>query len=376
MANPLVSVILPCRNEEKSLLGCINSINKVFVDFGIEGEIIVSDSSTDGSPAIARAAGAVLVKHNKEGYGIACLEGFKIAEGKYLFLADPDSTYDFSEIPAFISQLQNGYDFVIGNRFAGKIESGAMPWSHRYFGRYIFKILISIFFKSKIEDIHCGMRALAKDAFSRLRLRTTGMEFASEMIIKSLKQNLKIKELPINYFRRQGATKLKTMTDGWRHLRFILLYSPMVLFFWPGLFLFLFGILIFALAAFDLLKISNIQFQYHPVFLASLLVILGYQLIFFALFAKTYAFTHLGETSGFLSFIHKHITIEKAGLFGLFIVLVGGFLYVSIFYKWVNSGFGELQEVKRSMAALTFAIIGFQTIFSAFMLSILGIKER
>lgn len=376
MTGPMISVVLPCRNEGKSLLSSINVIKKVFLDLQIEGEIIVSDSSSDDSPEIARKAGVVLIKHDLDGYGNACLEGLNAARGKYLFLADPDGTYDFSEIPKFISELNNGNDFVIGNRFAGKIEIGAMPWSHRYFGRYIFKILVRIFFKSKIEDIHCGMRALSRDAFERLRLRTTGMEFASEMIIKALKQDFKIKELPINYYPRQGVSKLKTMTDGWRHLRFFLLYSPMALFFWPGLIMFLFGLAIFTLSAFDSLILLNIRFQYHPVFIASLLVILGYQLIFFALFAKTYAYTHLGEKGGFLSLIHKRITIEKAGIFGVLLLVIGGIIYITIFCKWIGSGYGEMQEVKRSMAALTFVVVGFQTIVSAFMLSILGIKEK
>jgi len=373
---PLLSVILPCRNEEKSLLYCINSVKKILADFNIDSEIIVSDSSSDRSPQIAKEAGVVLVKHDKEGYGNAYLEGFKTAKGKYLFLADADGTYDFGEIPVFLKALEQGADLVIGNRFEGKIEQGAMPWTHRYLGRWIFKMFIKIFFGFKLGDIHCGMRAMRKETAENLNLKTTGMEFASEMMIKTMKQGLKIKELPINYFCRQGTSKLKTMTDGWRHLRFMLLYSPMFLFFWPGVFLFFVGLVIFVLLLTGSFSFWSINFQYHPIFLASLLVILGYQLIIFAFFAKTYAHTHLGEKSKSLDFLHKHITIEKAGIMGLLLAIAGIVIYIMIFYKWLNSGLGELQEVKRSVLALTLAVVGFQTIFSAFMLSILGIKEK
>lgn len=373
---PFLSVILPCRNEEKSLLNCINTVKKTLAEFDIDGEIIVSDSSSDRSPQIAKEAGVVLIKHDKEGYGNAYLEGFKVARGKVLFLADADGTYDFAEIPRFLKELNSGADLVIGNRFGGIIEKGAMPWAHRYLGRWIFRILIKIFFGFKLKDIHCGMRAIHKETVEKLNLKTTGMEFASEMMVKAMKQELKIKVLPINYFSRQGISKLKTMTDGWRHLRFMLLYSPMFLFFWPGIFLFLFGTIAFVLLLSNSLTLWNIQFQYHPIFLASLLVILGYQLIIFAFFAKTYAHTHLEEKSKVLDFLHQHITIEKAGIFGLILAFVGIFLYFIIFHQWLRSGFGEMQEIKRSVLALTLAVAGFQTIFSAFMLSILGIKER
>jgi len=187
----------------------------------ILGEIIVSDSSQDRSPEIARKMGVILVKHDKDGYGQAYLEGFKVASGRYLFLADTDGTYSFSEIPKFLGFLDSGYDMVIGNRLTGKIYPGAMPHIHRYFGTPLLSIIFSLFFKNKIGDINCGMRAISRQALDSLDLKTTGMEFASEMMIKAVKQKLKIKEVSIDYFSRVGDSKLRTIPDGWRHLKFM-----------------------------------------------------------------------------------------------------------------------------------------------------------
>lgn len=219
-----LSVVLPCRNEEKSLGECILKIKGVLKKHKIDGEIIVSDSSTDKSPTIAKRHGTILVKHDKEGYGNAYLEGFKKAKGKYLFCADPDGTYDFGEIPRFLKYLRGDFDFLIGNRFKGKIAKGAMSWPHRYLLHPLFSLLLQIFFKIKIQDAHCGMRAISREALNRLNLKTTGMEFASEMIIKATRNQFKIKELPINYYQRKGQSKLRPVTDSWRHLKFVLTY--------------------------------------------------------------------------------------------------------------------------------------------------------
>ena len=219
------------------------------------------------------------------------------------------------------------------------------------------------------------MRAIKTNNLKKLNLKTTGMEFASEMIIKALKNKLVIKQLPINYKKRIGISKLKTFSDGWRHLRFMLLYSPLFLFFIPGLILFLLGILSLFLFYFKNPIILGFTFYTHPMFLSSLLIIIGYQLIIFSVFAKTYAITHLEENSGFEKF-YKYITIEKASIFGFSISLIGLIIFMIIFYKWFKSGFGSLNEIKNSILALTLITLGIQTIFSSLMLSILGIKER
>ncbi len=283
----LISIVLPCRNEEISLPRCLTEAKRVIAQNNLPAEIIVADSSTDRSPQIALDAGVVLVKHDKDGYGNAYLEGFKQARGKYIFMADADGTYDFDELPKFLKELQAGADLVIGNRFAGKIESGAMPTSHRYLSRVIFAFLTKIFFGLKIGDIHCGERAISREALDKLDLHTTGMEFASEMMIKASRKKLKIIELPINYAVRQGESKLRTIPDGWRHIRFLLLYSPTLLFLLPGLVLMLLGFLATVLLYFDRLNFGALRFYYHPMFGASLVFLIGYQLIIFTVFAKT-----------------------------------------------------------------------------------------
>lgn len=373
---PETSVVLPCRNEEESLEVCILTIKEVFKECGIKGEILVSDSSTDRSAGIAQKMGVILVKHDREGYGAACLEGFQKARGKYIFLADADGSYDFLEIPRFLECLRGGYEFVIGNRFKGRIARGAMPWLHRYIGNPMLSSIVKIFFGARISDTQCGMRALTREALDGLRLKALGMEFASEMVIKAVKKKLKIKELSINYHKRHGKSKLRSFADGWRHLRFMLLYSPFFLFFVPGLILFLLGFSSMFWLYLMSPAIFGIKLSYHPMFVSAVFVVIGYQVILFSLFAKTYAITHLGEENRFIQSLYKYVTIEKASLAGILVVFAGTIIYIMIFLKWIKSGFGVLQEIKLSVVALTLIAFGVQTIFSSFMLSILGIKEK
>jgi glycosyltransferase involved in cell wall biosynthesis len=370
-----LTIILPCRNEEKSLGFCLKEIKKVIKNDKIKAEIIVSDSSSDKSPQIAKKHKVILLKHDREGYGSAYLEGFKIAKGKYIFMADADCTYNFKEIPLFLKYLRQGYDFVIGNRFGGKIEKEAMPWLHQYIGNPLFSFLLWLFFKIKIKDPHCGMRAIKKSALEKLNLQTKGMEFASEILIKTVKNNLKIKELPIDYYKRKGRSKLRSFSDGWKHLRFLLLYTPFFLFFIPGAFIFSTGLATLFLLYFTTPEFFGIKFYIHPMFFASLLTITGYQLIFFSIFAKTYLMTELKEKNKFLNKIYSYLTIEKGILTGLIISFLGILIFLLIFLKWLKTGFGQLNEIKNSVVALTLMTIGTQTIFSTFMLSVLGIKK-
>lgn len=217
------SIILPCRNEEKAIGYCIDNINQSMKIAGIKDyEIVVSDSSTDNSPKIAKKMGAKVIKHNKKGYGIAYLKGFKATKGKFIICVDADGTYGYDEIPKFISYLNQGYDFVIGNRFKGKMEKGSMPLVPRYIGNRILSGILILLFKAKIHDSHCGIRGITKKALEKLKLKTTGMEFASEMIIKATKNKLKIKEIPSNYYKRIGKSKLNSFSDGFRHLIYML----------------------------------------------------------------------------------------------------------------------------------------------------------
>jgi len=355
--NPEISVILPCRNEEKALLFCLQQIKKTIADNGLSAEIIVSDSSSDQSPEIAKKENIILLKHDKEGYGQAYLEAFKIARGKYIFMADADGTYDFNEIPGFIKYLNQGYDFVLGNRFAGKMEEGAMPFLNKRLGNPVLSSILRLFFFTKIIDTQSGMRAIKKDSLKKLKLQTAGMEFASEMIIKAIKNNFKIKEAPINYYKRKGQSKLRPFSDAWKHMRFMLLYSPLFLFFIPGLALFSTGFMLMFWPG-----LSNQKF-----FLPALMAITGYQLIVFSMFAKTYSIAHLKEQSPIMDKLYKYITIEKASALGIIIAISG-----IVFYFLAP----ELNEIKNSIVALTLITIGVQTIFSSFMLSILGIKNK
>jgi len=219
---PDVSVILPCQNEETALPEALQTIQRVFQRNNVRGEIIVSDSSTDASPDIAKAFNVCLHKHNKDGYGTAIIEGVQVARGKHLFIADPDGSYDFHEIPRFMQALETGHEFVIGNRFHGDIDKGAMPWVHQYIGKPLFSFFIKRFFRKTEYDVHCGMRALGRDTFHQLGLVSEGMEFASEMLIKGFRQELRITQLPINYSKRKGQSKLKTVRDGLRHCALLL----------------------------------------------------------------------------------------------------------------------------------------------------------
>jgi len=373
---PEISIILPCRNEEEGLPFCLQKIKETIKKYNLSAEIIVSDSSVDKSPEIAEKNNVILIKHDKEGYGIAYLEAFKVARGKYVFVADADGTYDFGEIPNFIKQLKKGNELVLGNRFAGKIEQGAMPAMNRYLGNPVLSFILRLFFFTKIKDSHTGMRAIRKTSLEQLNLRTTGMEFASEMIIKSIKNGFKIKEVPINYYKRLGYSKLKPFSDAWKHMRFMLLYSPLFLFFIPGAFFFLAGGIFMTWLYFDSPVILGIKLYYHPMFFASALMIIGYQLIIFSAFAKSYAINHLGEKSEKMEKLYKYITIERASIIGIIVAVIGILVYAIIAVKWIGSGFSSLNEIKNSILGLTFIVLGTQTIFSSFMLSILSIKEK
>lgn len=374
--SPEISIILPCRNEEQGLFFCLEKIKKIVREEKLSAEIIVSDSSFDKSPEIAEKNNVILLKHDKEGYGIAYLEAFKIAKGKYIFMADADGTYDFGEIPTFINQLKNNNDLILGNRFSGKIEKGAMPFKNRYIGNPILSFILRLFFFTKIKDSHTGMRAIKREALNAINLRTTGMEFASEMIIKAIKNNFKIKEIPINYYKRLGESKLKPFSDAWKHMRFMLLYSPLFLFFIPGVLLFLGGTIFMAWLYFGSPIILGVKLYYHPMFFSSALMIIGYQLIIFSAFAKSYAINHLGEKSRGMEKLYRLITIERASIFGILIGGIGALVYVLIFAKWIGGNFPALNEIKNSIVGLTLIILGTQTVFSSFMLSILGIKEK
>lgn len=380
-STPQISIVLPCKNEELALQKCLDEIKSVIAKHHLDAEALVVDNgSTDGSRKILEEnlktfPELKIIDENNEGYGAACLKGFEAARGEYIFLADADGTYSFKDIPRFLEESERGSELVVGNRFASPLNRESMSVT-RKIGNYILSSIARFFFGIKIRDIHCGERLIKRSSLSKITLYTAGMEFASEMLIKAARQKLKISELPVSYSPRLGESKLKTFSDGWRHLRFLLLYSPLFLFLLPGFILFLSGVLSMALLYFFEVQIFGLHLYFHPMFLSSLLILLGYQLIFFAGFAKVYAVTHLGDEDELVSKSFRYITIEKAGLVGIIMAISGAAIFLYIFWKWISSGLGSLNEVKNSIVAMTFVVLGIETLFSAFMLSTLGIKER
>ncbi|MFH1308282.1 MAG: glycosyltransferase family 2 protein [archaeon] len=357
-----VSVILPVRDEEQAIQSCVEQIKQVFKESKISGEIIVSDSSRDRSHEIAEKLGVKIVKHNKEGYGAAYQEGFKSADGKYIFMADADGSYDFRNIPKFLSCLDEGYDLVIGNRFRGHIHKGAMPFFRRYIGNPVLSSMFRLFFSSNIGDVHCGMRAMTREALEKLNLRTIGMEYASEMIIRSVNMKLKIWEVPINYYKRKGKSKLRIFSDGWRHLRFMLMFAPAYLFLVPGLMFFLLGLLFFEFLFFEYGRL---------VILGSFFVILGYQIISLGLYAKAYMkSTGFIESDRLLDFIARTISFEIGIYLGL--VFLGASFILALGFV-VFSGNLDNNTI---LIVLTLAVLGVQTIFSAFLLSIMLVEKK
>jgi glycosyltransferase involved in cell wall biosynthesis len=382
-----LSIVLPCLNEEKAINSCLdeirNTINKS--SFLIE-IIIVDNNSTDQSTQIIKkyiennpSIDIKLLEEKIPGYGSAYQRGFSIAKGDLIFMADLDGTYKFTDIPKFIKKIKEGNDIVIGNRF-GDIEKkeklGSMPWHHQYIGNPFLSMLVRRFFKIKIKDIHCGARMIKRESLEKLSLTTRGMEFASEMIIKASLNKLKMAEIPITYDERIGESKLNSFRDGWRHLRFIFLYSPILLFLIPGLFLFFIGILSMIILYLNTPSFFNLTFYIHPMFISSGCIITGYQLIYFAFFTKTYAINHIGEKNSFFEKLFKFINLKRASILGILLLFSGILIYSNILYKWVNSDFGQLDQIKNSIVALTLLIIGIQTISSAFMLSIISIKQK
>ena len=369
-----VSVIIPSLNEEKSIGTCIEKVKKVFREHNIDGEIIVSDNSTDRTPEIARSLGAKVITPDKRGYGYAYLYALKYARGKYIIIGDADNTYDFLEIPKLLEPLKKGEaDLVIGSRFKGKILPGAMPWLHKYIGNPILTWFLNVFFKAGVSDAHSGFRAFTREALEKIKLRCHGMEFASEMIIEAVRRGLRIKEVPITYYPREGESKLSSFRDGWRHLKFMLLQTPKHLYYIPGFFMFIFGLSLVILMNLTTVRIGHVVLGVNSIIAGSLLAIVGYQVIFLGLFSSIY-----GHSKGYLEldrltrFISERISLEKGATIGL-AVFIAGFLYaLSLIIKWIQSGFKELPEVNQSILGLTLLVIGLQTIFFSFFLSMLG----
>lgn len=379
----ILSIVMPCLNESETLTTCIRKAQNFLNVHEIAGEIIIADNgSTDGSIELAKTLKVNVIHVTNKGYGNALLGGIAAARGRFVIMGDADDSYDFSDLGDFFEALEAGYDLVMGNRFKGGIRPRAMPFLHQYLGNPVLSGLARLFFKSNIGDFHCGLRGFRKDAILALNLQTTGMEFASEMIVKATLRGLKIKEVPTILY-PDGRTRpphLRTWSDGWRHLRFLLLYSPRWLFFYPGLVLTVFGILISAFLLPGPLTIGKVTLDINTLMYASLLTILGVQSVLFSLF--TYVF---GVNAGLLSrdsltekFVQR-IGLEKGILLSFGMILLGLASSVGALIYWSENLFGKIDPTFSMRLVIPGAVLftlGFQALFASFFISILNTKLK
>jgi glycosyltransferase involved in cell wall biosynthesis len=380
---PEISVVMPCLNEAETLGECIQRAARALQENGIQGEILIADNgSTDGSIEIAESLGAHVVNVSAKGYGNALRGGFLAARGRYLIMGDADASYDFGQIPRFLEKLRQGSEVVMGNRFQGGILPGAMPPLHRYLGNPVLTGIGRLFFHSPSGDFHCGLRALSREAFLRLDLRCAGMEFASEMVVRATLLKMAIAEVPTT-LSPDGRTRpphLRTWRDGWRHLRFLLLYSPRWLFLYPGILSILLGLAGTLWLLPHSRTVGRVTFDVHTMTFATMLVMVGFQAVTFAFFAKI-----LGITQGLLpddprlEAAFRYIKLETGLIAGVLLVFAGFSASVFAVAHWYYTGFGALDPARierivvPAVAALT---LGFEVILASFFLSLLGLTRR
>jgi glycosyltransferase involved in cell wall biosynthesis len=378
-----LSVVMPCLNEAPTVGICVKKAIDSLKRHGIRGEVIIADNgSSDGSQQIAREMGARVVNVERRGYGSALQSGIAAAHGQFVLMGDADDTYDFSQLDQFVDKLREGYDLVMGNRFRGKILPGAMPHLHRYLGNPVLTGLGRLFFKSPVRDFHCGLRAFRKDAIERLGLRTMGMEFASEMIVKATAFGLRVTEIPTTLApdRRDRAPHLRTWRDGWRHLRFLLLYSPRWLFLYPGIALFTVGVLLSAFLLQGPIRIGNVVFDVHTLLFAAMAILIGFQSAVFATFTKVFAISEgLLPEDPRLTRMFRYVTLEVGLIVGILLILAGAGAWALGLEYWRIRQFGPLDPEKTLRIVIPGMVcftLGFQVILSSFFLSVLGMSRR
>jgi glycosyltransferase involved in cell wall biosynthesis len=378
-----LSVVMPCLNESETVGRCVRKALDALRTAGISGEVIVADNgSVDDSPKIAEAAGARVVRVAARGYGSALIGGITAARGEYVLMADADDSYDFAHIPRFLEKLRTGSDLVMGNRFRGGIQDRAMPFLHRYLGNPGLTAVGRLFFHSPCKDFHCGMRAFRKDSFARMNIRSTGMEFASEMIVKASLLQMSVCEVPttLSPDGRNRPPHLRTWRDGWRHLRFLLMYSPRWLFLHPGSFLFAFGVFGCAMLLPGPWKIHGVVFDIHTLLFAFTAVLLGFQFVAFAVFTKIFAISEgLLPRDPRLDTLFRYVTLETGLMIGGLLMLLGVGGSIFAVSGWAKQSFGALNPdhmlriVMPSVFSLT---LGVQIVCSSFFLSILGLRRN
>lgn len=377
-----LSIVIPALNEEGVVGKTVKSIGKRMLnEQSLEVEIIVVDNaSKDNTAREAEEAGAKVVHEPRRGYGSAYLRGLKEASGDIIVIGDADGTYPLEKVHEFIQPILNGEaDFVVGSRLKGSIQKGAMPWLHRYIGNPFLTFTGNFLFKTNISDFHCGMRAFTREALDKMSLHTTGMEFATEMIVEAGRKKLRIAEIPIDYRPRGGGeAKLSSFRDGWRHLRFMLMYSPDYLFIGPGASIFTLGLILMLMLLRGPVSIGGVNLVLHPMILGSLLSLLGLNVLLIGITAKVFAIAEgFIEKDRFVSFIQRHFQLEKGIVLGVILLIIGAILNLQILYRWYALGFGgPLSTLRIAVFAATLMVIGVQIIFSAWFLSIMGIERH
>jgi glycosyltransferase involved in cell wall biosynthesis len=377
------SITMPCLNEAETLATCIKKAQEGIRSAGISAEIIVGDNgSTDGSQEIGRALGVRVVDIPERGYGSALYGATLAANGRYIIMGDADDSYDFSRLGAFVEKLREGHDIVMGNRFAGGIEAGAMPWKNRYIGNPILSGIGRLLFKCPVRDFHCGLRGFSRAAFDRLDLRTTGMEYASEMVIKATLHGMSIVEVPTT-LKPDGRSRpphLRPWRDGWRHLRFMLLYSPRWLFLIPGILLLLVGLSVGARLYFGALHVGAVTLDVSTLIYSAAAVLVGAQAVTFAVFAKAFVISQglLPADTRFNSFM-RYVNLEIGLVVGGFLLLAGVLGALSATYGWYTTGFGNLDPraaIRTVVPSMVSLALGFEIVFASFFLSVLGLGVR
>jgi glycosyltransferase involved in cell wall biosynthesis len=365
-----VSVVIPCLNEAENIAECVRRAWEMLKRSNLAGEVIVVDNgSDDDSAALARAAGATVIEEPRRGYGQAYLTGFEAASGDYVVMIDADLTYDFEEIPRFVAELDAGAGLVMGNRMNG-VQPGAMSTLSKI-GNPILTGFLNLVHTSPVKDAHCGLRAFRRDALPALNLHSTGMEFASEMVIRAAKIKLDVRELPIQLHQRGGESKLSPFRDGWRHLRLILIHSPTALFIVPGLLLVALGA-VMELTVFAHLSVFGRSWYVHTLIAGSALVIVGAQVVGLGICGRAYGVFVTGDHDSLFDRLEKRIKLEHALLASLVLVISGLALGAYVLLNWASGGFGELREVSLAVIAMTLVVVGLQLFFTSFLVSLLG----
>jgi glycosyltransferase involved in cell wall biosynthesis len=378
-----LTILMPCLNEAETLERCIVKAKQYLQESGVKGEVIVADNgSTDGSQAIATRLGARVVDVPVRGYGAALGAGIQAAQGRYVIMGDSDDSYNFAKLAPFVDKLREGYELVMGNRFLGGIAEGAMPFLHRYLGNPVLTFIGRLFFKCPARDFHCGLRGFSRDAILRLKLRTTGMEFASEMVVKASLNHLRITEIPTTLDKdgRSRPPHLRTWRDGWRHLRFLLMYSPRWLFLYPGVVIFGVGVAGMLWLLPSAQTVGDITFGIHTFLLSGFAVILGFNVLLFSLLSKHSSIVHgLLPPDALMQAFMRLFTLERLLVIGLITAALGAYGIIHSFNVWQENQFGNLNfetTMRTIVPSAVVLVVGIQTVFGSFLADIIGLAVR